>query len=172
MGPNGASVATDSVWDQLFMSDMTTCSVFAPSLLDKGRQILMKDDLIDEERARQEEAQQEMLEQKIDRWRRPFFVVRGPLEYSVLCSLFVVFNGGSSAPTQIHRVGGCWEGKYQDYCNVCAARSRIQRKHGVWDPMPDLTIISPYVHSRVDSNTFTMGNPMPVSTLSLCQSRS
>ncbi len=34
-----------------------------------------------------------------------------------------------------------------------------------------LNIASPYVHSRVDSNTFTMGNPMPESTLSLCQSR-
>ncbi len=32
-------------------------------------------------------------------------------------------------------------------------------------------ITSPYVHSRVDSNTFTMGNPMPESTLTLCQSR-
>jgi hypothetical protein len=28
-----------------------------------------------------------------------------------------------------------------------------------------------YVHSRVDANTFTMGNPMPESTLTLCQSR-
>ncbi len=34
--------------------------------------------------------------------------------------------------------------------------------------MPKLTITSPYVHSRVDSNTFTMGNPMPESTLTLC----
>jgi hypothetical protein len=33
------------------------------------------------------------------------------------------------------------------------------------------TIASPYVHCRVDSTTFTMGNPMPESTLSLCQSR-
>jgi hypothetical protein len=39
------------------------------------------------------------------------------------------------------------------------------------DPMPELTITSPYVHSGVDSNTFTMGNPMPDSTLILCQSR-
>ena len=37
------------------------------SLLAKGRQILMKDNLIDEERAKQEEAAQESLEQKIDR---------------------------------------------------------------------------------------------------------
>jgi hypothetical protein len=36
-----------------------------------------------------------------------------------------------------------------------------KEKRGVWDPMPELTIISPYVHSRVDSKTFTMGNPMP-----------
>jgi len=41
----------------------------------------------------------------------------------------------------------------------------------VWDPMPELTITSPYAHSRFDSNTFTMGSPMPESTLTLCQSR-
>jgi hypothetical protein len=28
-----------------------------------------------------------------------------------------------------------------------------------------------YVHSRDDSNTFTMGNPMPELTFTLCQSR-
>ena len=37
------------------------------SLLEKGRQILMKDNLIDEERAKQEEAAQETLEQKLER---------------------------------------------------------------------------------------------------------
>jgi hypothetical protein len=37
--------------------------------------------------------------------------------------------------------------------------------------MPELTITSPYVHSRVDSDTFIMGNLMPKSTLTLCQSR-
>jgi hypothetical protein len=45
------------------------------------------------------------------------------------------------------------------------------RPCGVWDPMPELTITSPYVHSRFDSNTFTMGNPVPESTLSLYQIR-
>jgi hypothetical protein len=30
-------------------------------------------------------------------------------------------------------------------------------------------ITLPYVHSRVDFNTFTMGNPMPESTLSPSQ---
>ncbi len=35
--------------------------------------------------------------------------------------------------------------------------------------MPELTKTSPYVHSRVDSNTFTMDNPMPESTLSHSQ---
>ncbi len=39
-----------------------------------------------------------------------------------------------------------------------------------WDHMPELTITSPYVHSRVDSNTFTLCNPMPESILTLCQS--
>ncbi len=37
------------------------------------------------------------------------------------------------------------------------------------DPMPELTITSPYVHSKVDFNTFTMGNPMPESTISPSQ---
>ncbi len=46
-----------------------------------------------------------------------------------------------------------------------------KEKHGVWDPMPDLTITSPYVHSSVDSNTFNMGNPMPELTLTLRQSQ-
>ncbi len=35
----------------------------------------------------------------------------------------------------------------------------------------ELTITSAYVHSRVDSNTFTTGKPMPESTLTLRQSR-
>ncbi len=32
-----------------------------------------------------------------------------------------------------------------------------KEKHGVCDPKTELTINSPYVHSRVDSNTFTRG---------------
>ena len=43
------------------------------SLLEKGRQMLMKDNLIDEEKAKQEEAAQENLLQKIDR-----LVLAGP----------------------------------------------------------------------------------------------
>jgi hypothetical protein len=50
------------------------------------------------------------------------------------------------------------------------SEAESKEKHGVWDPLPELTITSPYVHSRVDSNTFTMGNPMSKSTLTLCQS--
>ncbi len=49
-----------------------------------------------------------------------------------------------------------------------------KENHGVWDPMPELTITSrssPYIHFSVDSNTCTMGNPKPESTLTLCQSR-
>jgi hypothetical protein len=37
-----------------------------------------------------------------------------------------------------------------------------KEKQGVCDPMPELTVTSPYVHSRVDSNTFTMNNPIGV----------
>jgi hypothetical protein len=53
------------------------------------------------------------------------------------------------------------------FCSKSEAESK--EKHGVWDPMPGLTITSPYVHSRVDSSTFTMDNPMPELTLTLCQ---
>jgi hypothetical protein len=46
-------------------------------------------------------------------------------------------------------------------------RGWIQKKHGVWDSITELTITSHYDRSRVDSNTFSMGNPMPESTLTL-----
>jgi hypothetical protein len=38
-------------------------------------------------------------------------------------------------------------------------------KHGVWDPRPEFSITSPYVHSRVDSNTCTMGIGQPYARL-------
>jgi hypothetical protein len=47
--------------------------------------------------------------------------------------------------------------------------AEFKEKHGVWDPMPELTLTSAYV----DSNTCTMGilgNPMPASTLFPSQS--
>jgi hypothetical protein len=37
--------------------------------------------------------------------------------------------------------------------------------------IPELTITSTYVHSKAHCNTFTMGNPVPQSTITLCQSR-
>ncbi len=57
---------------------------------------------------------------------------------------------------------------------LSSAEAESKEKHGVLDPMPEFTIASPYIHSRVNSNTFTMGNPdnpMPESTLTLCQGR-
>jgi len=47
-----------------------------------------------------------------------------------------------------------------------SSEAESKEKHGVWDPMPELTKTLLYVHSRVDYNTFTMGNPMTESTLS------
>jgi hypothetical protein len=48
------------------------------------------------------------------------------------------------------------------------AEAESKEKHSVWDrdSMSELAISSSYVcpDSRVDSNTFTMGNPMPEST--------
>jgi hypothetical protein len=48
---------------------------------------------------------------------------------------------------------------------------KSKEKHGVWDPLPLLTKTSPYVDSRVGYNIFNMDNPLPESTLTLCQSR-
>ncbi len=49
------------------------------------------------------------------------------------------------------------------------SEAESKEKHSVWDPMPESTTTSPYVHSGVDYNIFTMGNPMSESTLILCQ---
>ncbi len=65
------------------------------------------------------------------------------------------------------------------YC-TCREKQKLMQspedeskeKRGVWDRTPELTVTSPYVHSRVDSNTFTSGQPyMPESTSNLFQSR-
>ncbi len=48
----------------------------------------------------------------------------------------------------------------------------IQRKMcGLGPCFPELTITLPYVKSRIDSNTFIMGNTVREWTLTLCQSR-
>ncbi len=51
------------------------------------------------------------------------------------------------------------------------ARGRIQKKTLCMGPYAGVDYNLTYVHSRVDSNTFTKGNPMPELTLTLCQSR-
>jgi len=56
------SLSKDDLWEAL-----AEYPEAKKNLLDKGKQMLMKDDLIDEERAKQEEAAQETLHQKIDR---------------------------------------------------------------------------------------------------------
>ncbi len=52
---------------------------------------------------------------------------------------------------------------------------RLQRpnpkKYGVWDPVNDYNLTLFPLQSRLDSNTLTMGLPMPELTLTLCQSR-
>jgi hypothetical protein len=75
----------------------------------------------------------------------------------------------------------CWDGSITVYRAVLYTKVQLKsinnpeveskEKHDAWEAMQELTVTSPYVHSRVDSNTFTMGNPMPESTLTLFQSR-
>ncbi len=59
------------------------------------------------------------------------------------------------------------------YIQSSEFRGQIQRK--AWCMVPcsgvDFNLTLPYVHSRVDSKTFIMDNPMPESTSTLCQSR-
>ncbi len=57
------------------------------------------------------------------------------------------------------------------WVSIFTTEAESKEKHGVWDPMPELTITSPDFESSVDSNTFIMGNPTPESTLTLCQRR-
>ena len=59
-------------------------------------------------------------------------------------------------------------------CPFQQPETAFNDKHSVWDFMPEMAITSLYVDSRVDSNSagdWCTGNPMPESTLSLCQSR-
>jgi hypothetical protein len=54
--------------------------------------------------------------------------------------------------------------------NIVSTQRPNPKKNMVYGThMPELTIISPYADSRVDSNSCTMGNPMPESTLTLCK---
>jgi hypothetical protein len=55
--------------------------------------------------------------------------------------------------------GGVAKGTNEYMLGSTEAKSK--EKYGVWYPIPGLTITSPYVHSRVDSNTFTMGIRQP-----------
>jgi len=76
------------------------------------------------------------------------------------------------------RQGLCLDWTIESTSKNAPKRGQI-KKHGVWDAMPELTITSPYVVSRVDSNTCTVHNgqpyarvdlnPMPKSTLSPSQ---
>ncbi len=55
----------------------------------------------------------------------------------------------------------CEEGPLARKAGNADREAESKEKHGVWDPMPELSITSPYVDSRFDSNPFTMGNPPP-----------
>jgi hypothetical protein len=46
-------------------------------------------------------------------------------------------------------------------------QAESKEENGVWDPMPELTITSPYVYSRVYSNTFTMAIKQPYARIDL-----
>ncbi len=60
---------------------------------------------------------------------------------------------------------------YTFFWNLFYAEAESKEKYGVRDPMPELTITSPYVHSRVDSNTFYHGQPYARVHLILYQGR-
>jgi hypothetical protein len=49
-------------------------------------------------------------------------------------------------------------------CTGKHSEAESKEKHGVWDPVPELTVTSPYIQVRV--NVIVDLNPMPESTLS------
>ncbi len=57
------------------------------------------------------------------------------------------------------------------HCSGQHPEAESKEKHEGWDPLPEFTITSPFVDSRADSNTYTMGKPMSESTLTPRQSR-
>ncbi len=64
-----------------------------------------------------------------------------------------------------------WEKRLNNLL-ISSSRGRIQRKPWRMGAYAGVNYnLTFYVHSRVDSNTFTMGNPVPESTLTLWQSR-
>jgi hypothetical protein len=87
----------------------------------------------------------------------------------ILCTAsnptFVVFSifRESAKPNWVTHTAAqsavCATYEVKNYRNT---EAEYKEKHGVWDPMPELTMTSHYV----DYNTFTMGNPMPELTLS------
>jgi hypothetical protein len=58
---------------------------------------------------------------------------------------------------QIHPPFLLYPYMYSVYILGCT-ETVFKEKHGVWDPMTELTLTSPYV----DSNTFTMGMGNPI----------
>ncbi len=81
--------------------------------------------------------------------------------------VFSMTRRGSRQKMSIDQVTVVYYNYAASCVSSCEAESR--EKHGVWDSMPELTITSPYVHSRDDSLTFAMGNPLPESTLTPCR---
>ena len=81
-------------------------------------------------------------------------------------------TGDNSARTLYFKYNNAFEGRLLHSLHLPTLvgfsdpEAESKEKHGVCNPKPELTITSPYVNSRVDSNRFTMGIPMPESTLS------
>ncbi len=51
-----------------------------------------------------------------------------------------------------------------DEAMLFSTQRKLATSNSIWDPMPELTITSPYAHSRVESNTYT-----PWATLCQCR---
>ncbi len=79
----------------------------------------------------------------------------------VFCSLFIHFEGWGSFCERLQK------GLFTFVNNLTRQlnRGRIQVKTWCMGPYAGVDYNSLYVNSRVDSNIFTMGNPMPESTL-------
>jgi hypothetical protein len=82
-----------------------------------------------------------------------------------MCTLFLYCTSTSIVQAMKVKIIKCltakvWHGLQYIVHTVCifVLEAESKEKPGVWDPMLEwLYVTSPYVHSRVDYNTFTMG---------------
>ena len=79
--------------------------------------------------------------------------------YNPSVKLVLQFPCGGGGVGLVYSQGPYRGIRLQSWLLVLASEAESKEKHGVLDPMPELTKTSPYVRSRVDYNTFYHRKP-------------